>query len=63
MSSLQFYTLLFIASIALAVYVILKTKKLPFHPDTKALIYVVAVVSPIIGFILYLVKSRQLKKA
>lgn len=63
MSSLQFMMFMFIACIALAVYVILKTKKLPFHADTKALIYVIAVISPIIGFILYLIKSRQLNKA
>jgi uncharacterized membrane protein len=63
MSTLQFISLMLVANIALMLYTILKTRKLPFQKDTKVLIYVIAVVAPVIGFILYWIKSRQLNKA
>ncbi len=46
MNTLQFIALMLVANICLMVHTILKTRKLPFHKDTKTLIYVIAVFTP-----------------
>ncbi|HMP98779.1 MAG TPA: hypothetical protein PKC24_03290 [Cyclobacteriaceae bacterium] len=43
------------------IYTIVRTKNSNFHPDTKTLLYVMAVVTPLIGFLLFLIKNRQIR--
>lgn len=54
------YIILAINLVAM-IYTIVRTKNSNFHPDTKTLLYVMAVVTPLIGFLLFLIKNRQIR--
>lgn len=50
-------------NMVLMIYTIVKTRRLNVHKDSKILIYVLAILAPVMGFILFLIRSRQLTKA
>ncbi len=50
--------LFLILNIAVMIYTIVSTKKSHLHPDTKTLLYVMSVLTPFIGLILYFIKNR-----
>lgn len=59
MNSMTKLTLFLILNIAVMIYTIVKTKKSNFHSDTKTLLYVMAVLTPFIGLILFFIKNRN----
>lgn len=61
MSYMTKLTLFFLFNIAVMIYTIVRTKKSNFHPDTKTLLYVMAVLTPFIGLILFLIKNSNKK--
>lgn len=56
-----FYIML-VTNLVLMVFTIVKTRSLSLHKDSKILIYVMAVTAPIFGFVLYLLRSRNISK-
>ncbi|CAN5224221.1 hypothetical protein BH09BAC3_BH09BAC3_20370 [soil metagenome] len=54
---------LFLAlNIVVMIYAIIITKKSNLHSDTKTLLYVMSVITPLIGLILFFIKNRAAKK-
>jgi uncharacterized membrane protein YqjE len=62
MSTMDFIWFWLVVNIVLMIYTIVKTRKLNIHTDSKILIYVLAVLAPVFGFILFLIRSRQQSK-
>jgi hypothetical protein len=58
MTSMTKLTLFLLLNIAVMIYTIVRTRKSNFHPDTKTLLYVVAILTPFIGLILFFIKNR-----
>lgn len=58
MTSISKLTLFLLLNIVVMIYTIVKTRKSNFHPDTKTLLYVLSVLSPFIGLILFFIKNR-----
>ena len=58
MTSMTKLTLFLLLNIAVMIYTIVTTRKSNFHPDTKTLLYVVAILTPFIGLILFFIKNR-----
>lgn len=51
-------TLFLLLNVVVMIYTIVRTKKSSLHPDTKTLLYVMAVLTPFIGLILFFIKNR-----
>jgi hypothetical protein len=58
---MNYITILLVINIAAAIYTIIKTHKSGFSSDTKTLLYVMSVVTPLIGFFLFLIKNKKIK--
>jgi hypothetical protein len=58
MSYMTKLTLFLLLNIAVMIYTIVRTKKSNLHADTKTLLYMMAVLTPFIGLILFFIKNR-----
>lgn len=63
MTTRNFIWFWLVINMVLMIYTIVKTRRLNVHKDSKILIYVLAVLAPVFGFILFLIRSRQHVKA
>lgn len=63
MTTRNFIWFWLVVNMVLMIYTIVKTRRLSVHRDSKILIYVLAVLTPVFGFILFLIRSRQHVKA
>lgn len=63
MTTRNFIWFWLVVNMVLMIYTIVKTRRLNVHKDSKILIYVLAVLAPVFGFILFLIRSRQHVKA
>lgn len=50
-------------NVGLMVFIIFKTMSATIHKDSKRMIYIFAATAPLLGFILYLIKSYRYSKA
>lgn len=51
-------TLFLLLNVVVMIYTIVRTKESSLHPETKTLLYVMAVLTPFIGLILFFIKNR-----
>jgi hypothetical protein len=62
MDTMTQITLVLLINLVMMVYTIVRTKQSNFHADTKTLLYVMAVITPLFGLILFWIKNRSYNK-